>query len=549
MTSINNPKINNPQDQPKILIIDDEPDVLKTLEKILTLEGYLVTSASEGKSAIDIFKSEPFDLVLTDMRMPGMDGLEVMGRIKRLDEDVEVIVLTGFATLENAITAFRKYGAFGYLTKPFENIDDLLVTVSQALEKRGLRMANKALVKELRNARENLETQVREKTRLNVKLQESKTLLQTVVDGISDPLILFDKGLNVKVLNNAALKYYGIIEFKDVVGMLCHEAFRGRSEPCEGCAIPSGLLAGESKSFERKGIMDPERLEEVFVYPLGEDDSKTGSAIIRISDITEKKLMQKRLMHSEKLASIGFLVSGIAHEINNPNNFITFNIPLLRDYLNDLIPIIDDYAKGREDFELFGMPYPEFRKDIFKLIENIEHGSSRITGIVSSLKEFSRKKDAGELKDVDLRQVIEKGVLICRGKIKEMVKSLEVNLPDDLPLIHTYPDSLEQVLVNLLINAAQAADKEDSWVRVEVESGEADRDLIMIVSDNGSGMDDETQKRIFDPFFTTRFPGQGTGMGLSVCHNLVEELGGRIEVESEVGKGSTLRVILPRIVD
>lgn len=384
-----------------------------------------------------------------------------------------------------------------------------------------------------------------EKALLNEKIRKSKTLFQAVVDGIPDPLFFIDKESNIQVLNNAAMEYYGILEFKDVVGKCCQEAFGGKPAPSEECVSSTTLVAGERKSFERRGIMNPERWEEVFVYSLGEDESKTGSAIIRISDITEKKLMQKRLMHSEKLASIGSLVSGIAHEINNPNNFISFNTPILKDYLNGLIPIVDDYATGREGFELFGMPYPEFRKDLFKIIENIEHGSGRINGIVSSLKKFLRNKDAGVLKDVDLRQAIEKGALICREKITERVQSLEVNLPDDLPPIRTYPESLEQVLVNLLINAVQAADKEDSWVRVEVKPGDAGRDLTIVVSDNGSGMDDETQKRIFDPFFTTRFPGQGTGMGLSVCHNLVEGLGGRIEVESEVGKGSTFRVTLP----
>ena len=370
------------------------------------------------------------------------------------------------------------------------------------------------------------------------------TMLQAIFDGISDPLIMLDKDLSVRMINKAASEYYRV-DFLNTIGKPCHKAFKGRSSPCEGCAIPSVLIAGGSDSFERKGVMNPERSEEVFIYPLEDEDSKAGSAIIRISDITEKRLMQGHLIQSEKLSALGFLISGIAHEINNPNNFITFNIPILRDYLKELIPIIDDYAGGRPDFELFGMTYPEFRQDIFKLLENIEHGSSRINGIVSGLREFARKKDKVELKEVDLRQVIEEAVVICQGKIKRMVKSFHVNIPDDLPLINTDPESLEQLLVNLLINAAQAADKEDSWVRLEVKPGDTGRDLIIMVSDNGSGMDEETQRRIFDPFFTTKPAGQGTGMGLSVCHNLVEALGGRIEVESEVGVGSTFRVILP----
>jgi signal transduction histidine kinase len=255
--------------------------------------------------------------------------------------------------------------------------------------------------------------------------------------------------------------------------------------------------------------------------------------------------MERQLMQSEKLASLGFLVSGVAHEINNPNNFITFNLPILRDYLQEIIPIIDNYADERQDFELFGMSYPEFRKDIFKLLDNIEHGSKRINTTVSSLREFSRNKDKVEKDLVDIRQVIEKGLAISRGKIRRMVKSFEVNIPKGLPRIYTDPQILEHILINLLINAAQAADKEDSWVRIGVSLGNTWWDRLNIeVSDNGCGMDKETIGKVFDPFFTTKPSGEGTGVGLSVCHTLVESLGGRIEVESESGKGSTFKVIL-----
>ena len=160
------------------------------------------------------------------------------------------------------------------------------------------------------------------------------------------------------------------------------------------------------------------------------------------NDITEAKLMERQLLQNEKMASLGFLISGVAHEINNPNNFITFNIPILRDYLKELIPIIDDYAEDHHDFDLFGMKYPEFRKDIFKLLDNIEHGSHRINTTVSVLREFARGKDKVEPDWVDIKQVIEKGVAISQGKMKRMVKSFEVNIPEALPRIYTDPGAL-----------------------------------------------------------------------------------------------------------
>ncbi len=309
--------------------------------------------------------------------------------------------------------------------------------------------------------------------------------------------------------------------------------------------MPSAIINKQHVSFERKGFRDPTKLEQVVVYPLREESGNKGSAIIRISDITEARSMEKHLMQSEKLASLGFLTSGVAHEINNPNNFITFNLPILRDYLKELIPIVDDYAKAKQDYELFGMSYPEFRKDIFKLLENIEHGSRRINTTVSNLRQFSRKKDKMGKEWIDINQVIERGIAISQGKIKSMVNSMEINVPEGLPAIYTDPDTVEVVLINLLINAAQAADKEDSWVRLNVSLGNTWRDhLIVEVIDNGCGMDGETMGKIFDPFFTTKSPGEGTGLGLSLCHNLIEALGGRIEVDSTPGKGSTFRVIL-----
>ncbi len=253
----------------------------------------------------------------------------------------------------------------------------------------------------------------------------------------------------------------------------------------------------------------------------------------------------KKAVQKEKLASLGLLVSTTAHEINNLNNCVTFNIPILREYLKALIPIIDDYAGNHQDFELFGMPYSEFRNDIFNLVNNLDYASSRINNIISDLSEFVKNGYKGEQGWVDLKQVIENGIAICRSQIRKKVKSFDVNIADDLPLVYTDSGVLEQVLVNFLINAAQAADKENSWVKLSVKQRKGIwRDhLIIEVSDNGCGMDIATREKIFEPFFTTK-SGEGTGLGLFVSKGLVEILGACIEVESDPGKGSSFMIIL-----
>jgi signal transduction histidine kinase len=377
------------------------------------------------------------------------------------------------------------------------------------------------------------------------QLRQSKTMLQVVFDGISDPLILVSRNMEIRMINQTAALYYEIADWQEAVGKICHRSM-GRPGPCEDCKIPAAVLQGERFTFERQGFMDPDLLEKVVIYPLKEKSYGEGDAVVHITDITEAKRLEQQLIQSEKMASLGVLVSSIAHEINNPNNFISFNVPILRDYIQEILPVMDDYAAAHAQFELCNMAYPEFRWDIFKLLDNIEHGSGRINSFVSNLREYSKIKEHRPRNWVDLETIIEKVLAICRRKIKKSVKSFVKTIPEHLPRIYSNAHALEQILINLLVNAAGAADKKDSWVKLNVNMNKnwADRTIIEI-SDNGSGMDAETRRKIFDPFFTTRSTADGTGLGLYICHNLIQGIGGRIEVESDPGKGSRFRVILP----
>ncbi|MBI5589338.1 MAG: PAS domain S-box protein [Deltaproteobacteria bacterium] len=386
---------------------------------------------------------------------------------------------------------------------------------------------------------------ITERKRAEEQLFNSKATLSMAINGISDPLIMLDARLRIKRLNRAAKKYFGLTSNQEAVGKLCFEAFRGRLRPCEGCERPFSDMRGYSGSYERKGAMDPDRIEHVVVDLVKNKSGTPEASIVRITDITQARMMDRQLVQSEKLASLGLLIAGIAHEINNPNNFIYFNAPILRSYLQFLLPIVDEYVSDHPGLRAFGRPYSVFREDCFKLLDNIEHGSTRIDQIVGNLREFVRERGKGEKRRIDLKQVVEKGISICLGRIKKTVKTFESNIPDELPTLFTDPLAVEQIVVNLLINAAHAADKADSWVKLTIigQNNPAE-EVIVEVSDNGCGMDTETQRKIFDPFFTTKAVGVGTGLGLSISHRLISELGGRIEVRSEVGKGSIFRVIL-----
>ena len=257
--------------------------------------------------------------------------------------------------------------------------------------------------------------------------------------------------------------------------------------------------------------------------------------------------VEEKLTNSQELTSLGVLVSGIAHELGNLSNCLIFNIPILRDYLKKLIPIIDDHARNHQDFELFSMSYPEFRQDVFRILDNIEHASSRISETGSGFKEFVSIASAERRGWVDVGSVIGKSVALCRGQIRKTVRSFEVNIAEDVPLIFTDSVALEKILVNLLINAAKAVDDENSWVMVSAKLGNTQQDdLIIEVSDNGCGMDEKTREMIFDPFFTTRVQDDGSGLGLFVSKNLIDKMGGRIEVESNRGVGSIFRIVLQK---
>ena len=399
---------------------------------------------------------------------------------------------------------------------------------------------------ELLTTNEKLAAEIHAGARLQKQLEQSRSMFQSVVDSISDPLILLNRELTVKMINRAAVEYYELSSFPDILNTTCHRMLKNSLTPCEGCEVPAAISGGKRVMFERKGFMDPDRIEHVYVYPVKLPGVDEKNVLLRISDVTEQRLFEKQLIHSEKMASIGLLASSIAHEINNPNNFISFNIPILREYIDEMMPLIEDYARERPDAEFCHMPYTEFRSDIPRILDNIEHGAGRINDFITNLKEFSQLKERVENRWIDLHSVVRKALSICSAQLNQHGQSVRTNLPDQSTWIWSDPNALEQILLNLLVNAAQASNPDGSHIELNVEVH--DRWLehtILEIRDYGEGMDETTQRKIFNPFFTLKSQNGGTGLGLYVCHNLVESLGGRIEVESAPGKGSTFRVILP----
>ncbi len=399
---------------------------------------------------------------------------------------------------------------------------------------------------ELAKANEALHAELLERRKIEQMLQQSRNTLRSVFDSISDPLIMVDGDLRIRMANRATVDYFHSADYLEILGKPLPALAQDHFAPDLLNSMQSAVLRFEEASFESKSPEKSGKYEKVFIYPTHEEYRVSGSAIVRISDVTKEKILTIELIQKEKLATLGLLVSSLTHEINNPTNFILFNMPILRDYLGAMLSIIREQAAAVAGFEIMGMSGDAFQEDILKLLTNVQNGAERIQETVAKFAGFSKKRTCDMKVPVDPVDPIEKAVSICRHEIQRTIRSFEVDIEANRPTILVDPWALEQVIINLLINASQVADKQDSRLRLNAyaENNGGNRFTIEI-TDNGCGMDEETKKKIFFPFFTSKKDGKGTGLGLYIVKGLVDEMAGRIEVRSEPGEGSTFSISIP----
>jgi len=263
-------------------------------------------------------------------------------------------------------------------------------------------------------------------------------------------------------------------------------------------------------------------------------------------DITDRKQAERQMLQADKMAALGQIIAGVAHEINNPNNFIYFNLPIMRRYIEALQPLVEKQAELDRRMLILNMPTEDFFTDIYKLLENMEHGSKRITGIVSELKTYIRSDETADRVPGSLEEVIRHVMTLVGKQVRKMVKRFDVTIDEPLPPVIMNAGKIEQVLINLVINAGQAAQaKEHSAVALRAAAAADGLSVQIVVEDNGVGIPDRVIDKIFDPFFTTKSRESGTGLGLSISQRIVEEHGGEITVQSKIGEGSRFTVVLP----
>ena len=258
----------------------------------------------------------------------------------------------------------------------------------------------------------------------------------------------------------------------------------------------------------------------------------------------ELRAKQAQLVQSEKLASLGQLSAGVAHEINNPIQFIQGNMRILHEAMETILPLLDRHAGGHPDFAVARLSYPFFREHVKTLLDDMYTGCLRIADIVRDLKKFARLDEGTMDESVDVNAVVRSSLRLVQNKVKpyRVVEDLNPALP---PLVGC-TTKVEQVVVANLINATEAlAGRPGGMITVTTRPEEGGEGIILSITDNGTGMSEEIKDRVFDPFFTTKERSGGTGLGLSVTYGIVKEHGGRVEVASAVGEGTTFTYHFP----
>ena len=384
--------------------------------------------------------------------------------------------------------------------------------------------------KELEAQKQKLSTVDSYLNRVNRDWDVASRRLDTMFQAIPDQVMLIDMDLNVVMSNQE----------EHVPGDKCYRTYFGRETPCEDCRLSHVLQHGAPiTSTMRKG----DKHLQVHTLPVFNQEEEVDGIIEFFRDVTLEKTYEQQLQQADKLASLGQLVSGIGHEINNPNQFIRGNVKIIRQALEDMLPIVDAHAAQHPDLKIARLKYDFFRDHIMTLVDDMAHGSERIKGIVDGLRSFARK-DEGHLVDtVDVNTLIQSTTRLVQNEVHKYAE-IELDLAPDLAPFVGNSQKIEQVLVNLIVNAAQAMPDDHKGV-VRVRTAKDGGMIVITIEDNGKGMDANTQKQIFDPFFTTKRTKGGTGLGLAIAFRIIEEHGGNISVNSKLGSGTKFTLRIP----
>jgi signal transduction histidine kinase len=366
--------------------------------------------------------------------------------------------------------------------------------------------------------------------RVSGSWEEAKGRLETMFQAIPDDVVLIDKNRKIVMTNR-----------QDVApGKHCYDGIFGRDKACDDCRLARIL---KDKTPLMLSLKNEDKYFQVHAMPVYNKDQEVDGILEFYRDITLEKTYEQQLQQADKLASLGQLVSGIGHEINNPNQFIRGNIKIMKQALEDMLPIVDRYYQEHSDLKIARLNYDFFREHIMTLVNDMGHGSERIKAIVESLRTFARKDEGLLVDTVDINTLVEASARLVHNEVHKRAE-IKLDLTKNLPTFIGNSQKIEQVLINLLVNSSQAM-PDDKKGLITVRTLADDGHLLVEVKDNGHGMGENTLRQIFDPFFTTKRAKGGTGLGLAIAFKIIEEHRGNISVTSEPGEGTTFTIRVP----
>jgi len=495
-------------DRPRILLVDDDVILRSLAEHHLGEVGFDVTTLAVGSSLVSTFRDLKPDAILLDVMLPDADGFDLCQALRQIPEAAHtpIVMLTSLND-EPAIRRAFEVGATEFVAKP----------VNWLHEGHRLRYLLRAAanLRDLEQARETI-------------MQAEKEWERTF-DAIEDPILILDRDLVIRRANKAAARVSGS-DPNTLPGCPCRDVFQCRM-PTADCPARHALSSAAPVHVELHDFGPDKRDCLVAVSPVLDDDGQATGLVYSSKDVTEYRALQKELLHAQKMESVGRLAGGVAHDFNNMLQGILGYTELIELQLGESSSIHDE-------------------------LNEIKIAATRSAELVRQLLAFARKQTAAPTV-IDLNATVTTTLAMLGRLIGENIRLAWVP-GNQLWTVKIDPTQVGMILANLCVNSRDAIEG-TGHITIESQNFIVDQaycvthpaakpgEYVMVaVSDDGCGMDKETLDNIFDPFFTTKEVGKGTGLGLASIHGIAEQNGGLVHVYSELGKGTTFRLYLPR---
>ncbi len=507
---------------------------------------YAISSELESGSNIHSAIEKSICHIIEGFQYPDITNVRILidDRVyEKLDRDV--VAMRCSLAQEIAICGKRRgeisvyYAAEAdFLEEERRLVKEIANKFAIAVEKHDLETECGRYVKRLEGLVFEKTREIEESRRINRELEErteelnrSRKEIVTFFNAITDIIVVVDPEYTVVESNKPSVGHGK-----------CHEELFGRESPCDSCPVKTSFEKGDSSSVEVKMESKYYRIQ---AYPIFDESGRVTHVLSKCTDITKERQIETHLVQSYKLASLGKLVAGIAHEINNPNTFIQGNLKILREAMNDIMPVLDARYGENPGMKIARLDYATFRENLPPLLDDMVEGVQRIKKIVDGLKNFARKNEGLMDDDIEINAVICSSLRLVENQIRKHAE-IELELDESVPVFKGNIQKLEQVIVNMLINASQAISGQDGKIVINTGFTAPDaREIFVSIADNGAGIEESDLKYIFDPFFTTKRDNGGTGLGLSISYGIIKEHKGNIDVESRPGAGTTFTIRIP----